>query len=77
LFHDVILRKIFIESLIKKQGTPLSPDRIRDALSKVHTSIFEDIKSKNLGKMDSALPENALKIFEILNIKKERLTMMN
>ncbi len=63
----------FLEFLLHKKGTPLSPDRIRRALSKVHTAIFEDIESKKTGKMESALSEDAIKIFKLLQIPTERL----
>jgi len=53
--------------LLRKNKTPLSPDKIRKALSEVHTSIFEDVESKNIGKMESRIPEDAIKIFELKN----------
>ena len=67
----------FLEFLLHKKGTPLSPDKIRRALSCVHTAIFEDIQSKKTGKMESTLSEDSLKIFELLKIPKERLTMID
>jgi len=67
----------FLEFLLRKKEIFLTPDRIRRALEGVHTSIFEDVESKKMGKMDSALSKDAMKIFEVLNIKTKRLTKMN
>jgi len=67
----------FLEFLLRKEKTPLPPDRIRRALSQVHTSIFEDIESKNIGKMESVLPKDAMKIFKLLEIPTERLINLN
>jgi transposase len=66
----------FLEFLLRKEGTPLTPDRIRKALSGVHTAIFEDTESNKTGKMESALSEDAEKIFKVLKIPTDRLTKM-
>lgn len=66
----------FLEFLLRKKGTPLSPDRIRRALSSVHTTIFEDEESKKEGRMESSLTEDALKIFDVLKIEAERKTVI-
>lgn len=67
----------FLEFLLRKKGTPLTPDRIQRALFGVHTSIFEDKQTKRFGKMESALSADAEAIFELLKIPTERLTMIN
>ena len=67
----------FLEFLLYREGTPLSPDKIRRALAKVHTSIFEDVELKKIGKMESMLSKDAIKIFKLLQIPTERLTMIN
>ena len=67
----------FLEFLLRKKGTPLTPDKIRKALLGVHSSIFEDVKTKRSGKMESALSKDAEKIFETLKIPTERLTMLD
>ena len=66
-----------LNSLRSRSAEVRSPDKIRKALSEVHTAIFEDIESKKTGKMESALSKDAKKIFKLLNIKTERLTKLN
>ena len=61
----------FLEFLLRKEGYPLTPDRIRKALSEVHTVIFEDKDSSKKAKIESCLSENAKKIFKALGISKE------
>jgi transposase len=66
----------FLESLMRKNGYPLTPDKIRHALSGVHTMFFEEQGSGKNGKMESVLSEDAKKIFEILNIETKRQVAM-
>jgi len=62
----------FLEVLLRQKGTALTPDKIRYALSKVHTMHFKDATTEKLGKMESSLTEDAKKIFEVLEISIER-----
>jgi hypothetical protein len=41
----------FLELLLRKSGTPLTPDRIRYAHSLVHTTTFEDESTGRKGIM--------------------------
>jgi transposase len=64
----------FLELLLRKNDIYLTPDRIRYALSLVHTTTFEDKSSKKVGIMRSSLTEDAEKIFLTLGISIERST---
>lgn len=75
-FMNLFLER-FLELLLRKNGTPLTPDRIRYALSLVHTTTFEDESTGREGIMRSVLVEDAQKIFETLGISIERTTMLN
>lgn len=66
----------FLELLLRKNSILLTPDRIRYALSSVHTIYFEDKDSQKEGKMESILSEDVEKIFNILNIPIERIVGM-
>lgn len=66
----------FLELLLRKNNVHLTPDKIRHALSGVHTMFFEDTNSKKEGRMESALSEEAEKIFTTLNISTKRLVSM-
>ena len=66
----------FLEFLLRKAHTPLTPDRIKKALLNVHSMIFEDEDSNKKGTMESSLSEEAEKIFKVLNIPMERSTKM-
>jgi transposase len=66
----------FLELLLRKKEMELTPDRIRHALEKVHTTIFEDESTKREGKMQSALSLDAEKIFQVLEISLERRTVL-
>jgi transposase len=66
----------FLELLLRKNGTPLTPDRIRHALSLVHTTTFEDGSTGREGMMQSVLDEDAQKIFQTLGMSIERTTML-
>jgi transposase len=65
-----------LELLLKINHTPLTPDRIRQALIGVHTVMFIDNETQKEGKMLSTLSEDAQKIFKVLNIPLERATVL-
>jgi transposase len=67
----------YLEYLLQKHGEPLTPDKIRYALSQVHTMHFKNIETKEEGKMESTLPEDAKSIFRVLGIPSERKTALN
>jgi hypothetical protein len=62
----------FLEALLRLKLTPLTPDRIRQALIGVHTITFIDKETQKEGHMPSSLTEDAKKIFEALNISLDR-----
>ena len=74
-FMNLFLER-FLELLLRKNGTPLAPDRIRYALSLVHTTIFEDESTGREGMMRSVLVEDAGKIFQTLGMSIERTTIL-
>jgi transposase len=74
-FMNLFLER-FLERLLKQNGVPLTPDRIRYALSGIHTIDFEDPKSKKGGTIYSALSEDALNIFNVLGLSTERSTSL-
>ena len=67
----------FLEYRLRRAGTPLTPDKIRHALSGVHTLTFEDKETKRTGKMESALSEDVKNIFSVLGIPIERSTVLS
>lgn len=66
----------FLELLLRRNGTPLTPDRIRYALSSVHTMIFEESKTQRVAEMHSSLPEDAEVIFKTLGITTTRSNVL-
>lgn len=74
-FMNLFLER-FLELLLRKNGTPLTPDRIRYALSRVHTTAFEDESTGREGIMRSALDEDSQKIFQTLGMSIERTTVL-
>ena len=74
-FMNLFLER-FLELLLRKNSTPLTPDRIRYALSQVHTIFFEDESTGREGVMRSILVEDAKKIFQTLGISMERTTVL-
>lgn len=72
-FMNLFLER-FLELLLRKMGTPLTPDSIRYALSGVHKMIFEEPKTQKIGEMRSALSEDAAIIFKTLEIPMDRST---
>jgi transposase len=67
----------FLELLLRRNSTPLTPDKIRHALGGVHTIYFEDGSSNREGKIESHLSEDAKKIFEALQMPVDRISMIN
>lgn len=61
-----------LELLLKCNGTPLSPDRIRYALSQIHSIIVEDEESGRLGQIESGLSEDAKAICTVLKLPATR-----
>ena len=74
-FINLFLER-FLELLLQKNNLNLTPDRIRHALAQVHTTTFEDKLSKKEGKMDSSLPVDAKKIFQVLGISTDSNTVL-
>lgn len=66
----------YLELLLRQNEVDLTPDRIRHALTQVHTTIFEDQSTKRVGKMQSILTPDAEKIFQVLGISIERATSL-
>lgn len=66
----------FLEFRLRQAGTPLTPDRIRHALSNVHTTVFEEKDTHREGEMKSALTEDAGKIFKLLGLSTDRGTSL-
>lgn len=66
----------FLEFRLRQAGTPLTPDRIRYALAGVHTAVFEEKDTNKQGKMESALSEDAEKIFKLLELPLNRSTSL-
>lgn len=74
-FMNLFLER-FLELLLRQNNTALTPDRIRYALTQIHTTIFEDKSTKREGKMESALSSDAEKIFQVLGLPLARDTSM-
>ena len=74
-FMNLFLER-FLELLLRKNGTPLTPDRIRYALSLMHTTTFEDEATGREGMMQSGLTEDAQKIFHTLGLPIDRATIL-
>lgn len=70
-FMNLFLER-FLELLLRKEGTPLTPDSIRYALSEVHTMIFEELGTQKVSEMRSALSEEATIILNTLKISTDR-----
>ena len=67
----------FLELLLRKNGFFLTPDRIRHALTGVHTVVFENSDTGKTGSMRSALTEDAENIFKTLGISLDRKTTLD
>jgi transposase len=66
----------FLEFRLRQSGISQTPDRIRHALSGVHTTVFEEKDTNRQGKMESILPADAEKIFKLLEIPITRSTRL-
>jgi transposase len=64
----------FLELLLRKNNQYLTPDKIRHALSSVHTMYFKEKDSSKIGKMQSNISEDAEAILDTLNISLLRNT---
>ena len=69
----LFIERLF-ELLLRQKGMPLTPDKIRYALSKVHTMHFKETDTERQGKMESSLNEDAEKIFNVLGISSDCVT---
>lgn len=58
----------YLELMLRQNNTPLTPDKICYALSKIHTMHFEEVKTNKQYKMKSILNDDAQKIFNVLGI---------
>jgi transposase len=74
-FINLFLER-FLELLLRKNDTPLTPDRIRYALSQIHTTTFEDESTGHEAMMSSVLVEDAQKIYQTLGLSIERTTVL-
>lgn len=74
-FMNLFLER-YLELILKKNNTPLTPEKIRYALSTVHTMAFGDLKSDKIGEMHSILSDNAIDIFKALGISTLRSSSM-
>lgn len=66
----------FLELRLQQDGRALTPDRIRYALSQVHSVFFEDKETNQVGKMESTLSQDAENIFRVLGMSLERSASM-
>jgi transposase len=67
----------FLEFILRKNGSPLTPDRIRLALSGIHTVNFREETTQSTGKIESSLSEDGEKVFKALGISCQRRTKMD
>jgi hypothetical protein len=65
-----------LELLLRRAGTPLSPDRIRYALSQMHSILVEDEESGRLGQIESNLSEDAKAICAVLGLPTARCSIL-
>lgn len=72
-FINLFLER-FLELLLRQSGISLTPDRIRYALSGIHTMIFEERQSNKIGTMHSFLSDDAISIYNVLGISTNRPT---
>jgi transposase len=74
-FMNLFLER-FLELLLRREGTPLTPDRIRYALSGIHTMIFEEFETQKVSEMRSSLSEEATIILNTLKISTDRTVQL-
>lgn len=73
-FMNLFLER-YLESLLRKNGKPLTPDTIRYSLGGIHAVTFEDPNTHKSGELRSKLSEEAINIFETLGLSTERSTI--
>jgi hypothetical protein len=66
-----------LELLLRRNNTALTPDRIRYALSQMHSVVVEDEESKNIGQIESELTEDAKAICAVLGLPIKRCSVLN
>jgi transposase len=64
-----------LELFLRRKGTPLSPDRIRYALSQMHSIVVEDEESWRLGQIESEISEDAKAICAVLGLPTTRCSV--
>lgn len=74
-FMNLFLER-FLERLLRQKRTPLTPDKIRYALSQIHTVCFKEEEVGSRGKMESTLTADGEKIFRALGISTCRVVTM-
>jgi transposase len=74
-FMNLFLER-YLELILKKNKTPLTTEKIRYALSTVHTMTFADLKSDKTGEMHSTLSDDTVSIFNALGIPPIRLSSL-
>jgi hypothetical protein len=75
-FITLFLERI-LELLLRRNNTPLTPDRIRYALHQMHSIIVEDEASGSEGQIESGLTEDAKAICNILGLPTIRSSVLN
>lgn len=75
-FITLFLERI-LEVMLQRNGTPLSPDRIRYALSQMHTMIVKDEGSGKIGEIESELSEDAKAICAVLELPTKRTSILH
>ena len=66
-----------LESLLRRNNTPLTPDRIRYAQSQIHSVIVEDRENRREGCIESELTEDAKAICDVLGLPTTRGSVLN
>lgn len=72
-FMTLFLERL-LELLLRQKNMALTPDKIRHALSQLHTMHFKETDTEREGKMESSLNEDAEMIFNVLGISTSRTT---
>jgi len=63
----------FLEALLRKNKKALTPDKIRYALSQVHTMYFQNKTTNETAEMLSSISPDVVDIFKVLGISSNRL----
>ena len=61
----------YLEWLLRQAGTPLTLDRIRYAMSQIHSIYFKDTITGKKGIMESSIPEDGKAIYKVLGLPLE------